>query len=357
MYEGKELDKIHSEILTEVSNEYDKTVGSFIYDVTKPVAIQFEGVYKELINLHDKLSIKNLSGDELTQRVNEQTGIIRKPSTKATTEVTVYGLEGATINVDDKVASETVTYSVQETKTIDSSGKALVLVKCDQFGSIGNVPVNSIKYFTVTLEGLTSITNESVVTNGYNAETDSELKQRYYERIRTPATSGNKYHYLNWAKSISGIGDARVFPLWNGDNTVKVVVINSDREPASSELVSEVQNYIDPGITGLGDGFAPIGASCTVESAEGVNIDISFSGALEDGYTVEDVTASLSQKLTDYLKDIAFKQDYISYAQVGSIIINTLGISDYTNLTINNGSTNLSILDNQVAVLGVVNLV
>lgn len=40
-------------------------------------------------------------------------------------------------------------------------------------------------------------------------KSDDELRDRYFEKVSLPATSGSKYHYEQWAKEISGVGDAK----------------------------------------------------------------------------------------------------------------------------------------------------
>lgn len=66
-------------------------------------------------------------------------------------------------------------------------------------------------------------------------ETDDELRARYYIKIQTPATSGNAYHYRLWSKEVSGVGDAKVYPLWNGNGTVKVLIIDSNKTGAEPD--------------------------------------------------------------------------------------------------------------------------
>ena len=48
------------------------------------------------------------------------------------------------------------------------------------------------------------------ITGGYDAETDDELRRRYFEKVRSLVTFGNKYHYINWAKEVVVVGDANV---------------------------------------------------------------------------------------------------------------------------------------------------
>jgi uncharacterized phage protein gp47/JayE len=331
-------------MLQNISDEYDKSEGSFFYDVIKPVAIELETAYLEQENILNKGFAETAEGEYLDKIVVEQ-GVYRKPPTKATTTVVVGGTENAVVNIGDKVASDIVEYSFLENKIIDSSGTVNVLVECDEYGSIGNVPAGAIRYFPVTLPGLTSVTNPEPVTNGYDGETDEELRQRYFEKVRTPATSGNKYHYRNWAKEVVGVGDAKVFPLWNGNGTVKVIIIDSNKTGADQTLVDEVFNHIEE--------LRPIGATVTVESAVELIINISVSLTIDtNNYTITDVINNIKTKITEYLKEIAFVETYISYAKIGSLILSSAGVLDYTNLTINNGTSNVLIADNEVAVLG-----
>lgn len=338
---------IQNRMLSNIDNKYDKTEGSFFYDSTKAVSIELEDGYKEQENILDKGFVETATGEYLDLKVAEQ-GLTRKPATKSTTTVTITGSEGATISQGDLVASDTVNYIVQETKTIDATLTTTVLVECEQVGTIGNVPVGAIKYFPITIAGINSVTITESVSNGYNGETDAELRQRYYDKVRTPATSGNKYHYRNWAKEVIGVGDARVFALWNGNGTVKVVLINSNKQGASTELINEVVTYIEE--------VRPIGADVTVISATEIPINIEGTLTIDtNNYTEAEVIGNIETKITDYLKDIAFVDNYVSYAKIGSLILESAGVLDYSNLTVNSGTSNISIADEEVDILGGVN--
>jgi uncharacterized phage protein gp47/JayE len=341
-------------MLSSVDDKYDKTPGSFFDDALNPAAIEFENQGTELVNVKLKLNVENLSGLELERFINQRTGINRKQATKASAEVTIYGSESASIKVGDLVASEVVNYVVKDNKTIGPSKEAAVLVECEIPGSIGNVPIGAIKYFPITIAGLTGVVNVGPVTNGYESESDEELRNRYYDKIQTPATSGNKHHYLNWAKEIVGAGDARVISLWNGNNTVKVVIIDANKQPASAELVLEVQNHIDPNITGLGDGVAPIGAFCTVISAISKDINITFTVTRDINFNLEEVKIDVKNNISNYLKAIAFKESIVSHAILGATILGSKGVLDYSLLKINTGVSNINIGNEEVAILGTV---
>ncbi|WP_018923871.1 baseplate J/gp47 family protein [Salsuginibacillus kocurii] len=346
--------EIHEEMLDDIPSKHDKRKGRFIYEATRPAATQLEKAYEAKKEVEDKLSIENLSGDELEQRIYERTGIERRSATHAIVYLDVEG--NGEISEGDIAETESGTqFEAVEDKEIDD--EAEVEFQAVEAGENGNVPADQITHLPVTLSGIDLVNNPEASFDGFEAESDEELLERYYERIQTPATSGNKNHYLNWAKEVDGVGEARVFPLWDGDNTVKVVIINADRQPASDELVEDVQEHIDPNSEGKGEGEAPIGAYVTVESADELEINVEFSATLSSGYEEEEALDNVKENITEYLYDIAFEEDFVSYAQIGSIVLNSNGIGDYTDLEVNGGTSNIDIEDEEVAVLGGVEIV
>ncbi len=349
MFKEKERNKIHDDIMQEISNEYDKTEGSFIYDATKPVAIRLEEMYKDMSIVAEKLDIEKLSAAELEQKIYQMTGLTRKAATKAIGQVEVKG--NGTVAMGSLFETESgIQFEAIETRNV--AGLALVKIQCLAEGVVGNVPANQVRRIPITIAGITEATNPQPTNNGFEAEGDKALLQRYYERIKTPTTSGNRAHYKSWAKEVQGVGDAKVFPLWAGDNTVKVVIINELKEPADSEIVEMVQGHIDPNAAGAGEGAAPIGAHCTVESAVAKLLQISFDAVLEGSYTKEAVEAAVRESLRGYFREVSFTDSYISYAIIGSLILQTSGIVDYTNLSLNGGATNIYLEENEIPVLG-----
>jgi uncharacterized phage protein gp47/JayE len=340
-------EEILSRLLSNISSEFDKSVGSFFYDTQKPLAIELESIYEKLEEILLNGFAATAKGEYLDNKVAEQ-GLIRKPATYATGSVTVMGTRGAVISKGDKVASDTLVFTVLETKYIEGSGTIIVSVECDTPGKIGNVPIGAINKFPVTISGLVSVTNETAATGGYDAETDDDLRQRYFEKVSAPVSSGNKYHYINWAKEVVGVGDIKVIPLWGGPGTVKVIIINSNGGIADTSLINEVTDKIEEN--------RPIGASVTVESAVPIEINVSTTLTLQDNVTLEEVTPKIEVLIETYLKRTAFTQDYISYAHIGGAILSVDGVLDYTDLMVNGGTQNISIAENEVAVLGEVTL-
>jgi uncharacterized phage protein gp47/JayE len=344
-------DAIQARLLSSVDDSYNKSSGEFIYDALKPVAIELESGYIQIDGILDKAFADTATGKNL-DRVVARVGTNRKLTTQSNGIVTINGIVGSSITKGELVKSDGVNFKFTDTNIIPIGGTIDVNVQCTSYGTVGNVPIGAIKYFPKTLAGLQTVTNTSAFTNGYDEETDESLRVRYYAKVQAPVTSSNKNAYKNWALSITGVGGAKIKSLWNGNGTVKVIIINSNKRAADSILITSVKNYIDPN-NGDGSGQADIGAICTVISATELAINITVT------LTIDTNTISLAQALvnigtsiTSYLSNIAFNQTYVSYAQIGSIILGITGIEDYSNLKVNNGTANITIGDEQVAVIG-----
>ncbi|AQS09692.1 baseplate J-like protein [Clostridium saccharobutylicum] len=335
-------DVIQTRLLSNVDDSYNKSQGEFMYDALKPVSIELENSYVTVDKMLDKRFADTATGKDL-DKIVKSLGLTRKATTQATTTVTVTGTVGSLINSGDLVASDTVSFKFMESKTIPSSEIIDVSVKCTSYGSVGNVPVGVIKYFPKTLAGLQTVTNKTAVTNGYNEETDAELRVRYYTKVQTPATSGNKYQFFNWALEVTGVGAAKVFPLANGKGTVKVVITDSNKQSASSDLITTTYNYIED--------LRPIGCTLSVVSATEKAINITANVSISSGLNLGTVQTAFNQSVTKYLESIAFNATYVSIAKIGDLLINTSGIEDYSDLKINGSASNVALADEEIAVL------
>ena len=76
-------------------------------------------------------------------------------------------------------------------------------------------------------------------------ETDDAFRERIFQKIQNPLTSGNKNHYIYWAKSVPNIGDAKCIPCWNGPGTVKVIVISTQKDVPVEADLQAVREYVE----------------------------------------------------------------------------------------------------------------
>ena len=353
MYEKRPVSDIQNKILNGISDIYEKAKGYFLWEITKGVAMALKDTSDRVAEDALKLDIYNLTGDELENYTYRNEGISRKPAACAVGFVRVKGK--GTVNAGDLFETDgLIGFTADEACDVD--GEADIAVTAREAGLKGNVPAESVINMPVTISGINECTNPEPMTGGYDAEGDSELLNRYLEYVRDPPTSGNIAHYKAWAKEVVGVSDAYIIPLWNGPNTVKVIIIDQKHLPADEELVQDVQEHIDPGISGTGEGQAPIGAFCTVAAAGAKTIDISAAIITAEGYDREKVKNSIKDILAGYFSDLAFRQYYISYAKIGAMILEAEGVLDYRDLLVNSLTSNIECTREEVFVLGTVTM-
>ena len=300
------------------------------------------------------LDPENLAGTDLDRYIIPRSGLSRRQATFAAGMLTVTGT--GTVRQGDLFESGGgVQFSASE--TVEISGEGQVPISCRISGAGGNLPAHSITQMPVTLQGIAACDNLQPTTGGYDEETDEAYYDRFLLKLRTPATSGNIYHYQSWALEVSGVGAVQVFPLGHGTNTVDVVLVDSNGQPAPPELVEQVQGYIDPGSTGRGEGQAPIGAQCYVEAAAEKSISVSATVSKLNTANEEVVTAGIRTALTNYLAEIVFQQDYVSFARITDRILDVEGVLDLENLQVNGSTGNIAVAARECAVLGEVTIV
>ena len=348
---------ILTRILGNVSSDLDKSEGSLIYDALSPTSIELAQQETNLDQVALKFDLSNLSGDELALRINQRTGITRIAATYANTEVTITG--NGTINIGDLVQTPGgIQFKSLVTQVITVS--ASINVQAVIAGASGMVPASQITQFPVAIAGLVSVTNVSPTQDGFDAESDPALLQRYYDYIQNPSTGGNIAAFMNLIKGFSGVGDVKVYPTWAGNNTVLLIIIDANKLPPSADLVTTAQTFMDPGIVGLGLGAAPFGAFTTVVGATANTITVGFTAVKDPAYTDAQRLTNVQNSLIAYFQSIAYTASSVSYGKIGAAIEASSGILDYSALTVNGGTANIPLSYTssltQTPVLGVVTI-
>ena len=340
-------------MLSAMPESYQKTVGFPTYDLLAAASIPMEELAAQLQETAAKLDPAKLTGEELESYIKSRSGLTRNPPTYASGILQVTG--NGTVNEGDLFESAGG-IQFAATATVEISGSGEVPISCTTPGAAGNLPAGSVTMMPVQIAGIVSVSNSDTLTGGYDAESDAAYYDRYILRLQTPPTSGNQYHYRIWALEVTGVGGVQIYPLGHGDNTVDVVLIDVDGQPADEELIGRVQTHIDPGSKGLGEGEAPIGAYCYVSGAEPKELDISMTVQTLPGAEQEAVTADVKAAVAAYLKGIAFAQDYVSYARINAAVLEADGVQDVSGLTVNGATANVAIGERQGAGLGEVSI-
>lgn len=335
MFEKMTYEKILSGMLSRVTSDVDKREGSLIYDALAPCAYELAQTYYNLDNFID-LVMGDTAVGEYLDRVVSDFGIKRKPATYAVRKIETT----APVNIGTRWGVSNTTYKITEPLTSNNYSAV-----CEQSGEIGNT-------YSGILENIDNISGVSakltdIIASGADEETDDNLRVRFYIQVQTPSTSGNADSYKKWALEVPNVGNAKVFPLWNGAGTVKVLVVDSDM--AIDDTLPEV-------VAGYIEKVRPIGAAVTVSSPIGTTIGVTAKVILDGSQSLSTVQTSFTDSLSAYLKDTVFTSYSVSYAKIGSMLLSIDGVKDYSSLLINGGTANITIDEKAIPINGTVTL-
>lgn len=242
---------ILSRMLLAIPDGIDKTEGSFIYDALAPAALELADM---AANLQDVLRFSNVSTtsrDYLDLKADEH-GLTRRAAAQATGAVTFTGANGTVIPAGTVVStsslpnSPAVEFTTDESVTI-TGGVATVAITASIAEARGNVSAATVVHLISAVVGVSSVTNVADTTGGADTETDEELLVRFYAKVRNPSAGGNVGDYLTWAFEVPGVGAARAIPVFYGNGTVLIAVLNQSKDVPSQTLLDAVLDHIsDP---------------------------------------------------------------------------------------------------------------
>lgn len=347
MYETQTKATILQRMLDASPTGIDKRQGSVTNDLLSPASIELALAYVELDNVLAFGFADTTYGPYLDLRASEY-GLTRKPTVKSVGSLTFTGPNTTAIPAGTIVSSGGITpvYFVTTAAGTISADSVTVAAEAQEAGSSGNVSIGAINTLLGDLVGVVTVTNAVNFDGGADQESDSALLSRYLDRAQHPATSGNANQYRQWALEVAGISDAKVYPVWDGAGTVKVVLLDDDKTAPTPAVVTAVTDYIET--------VRPIGASVSVVAATEDAINVSVDVTLAEGAVLSEVKAKIEVGVAAYLKTLAFTDATVRYTRIANVVLDTAGVVDYTSLTVNGGTANISIADGSVAILGTV---
>lgn len=320
-----------------------------IYNALAPAAMELEMMYIEFELILQETFADTASREYLIKRAAER-GIKPYPATYALlkgefTPTSINIPIGSRFNLNDlnyyvKAKNEDGTYQVE----------------CEELGVKGNqyfgdlIPIEYI-------DGLETAKLTELLIPGEDEEDTEDFRKRYFSSFETKPYGGNKKDYIEKTNAIAGVGSTKVTPTWNGGGTVKLTILNSNFNKASSTLIDAVQKEIDPTKDGQGLGIAPIGHIVTVDTVEEITVNISSTITFDDGYSFATLKAQIETTISAYLlelrKDWANQKNLIvRTAQIETRILSIQGIVDIADTKINGVASNLILSEYQIPVMG-----
>lgn len=352
---GTSPQEIHERMMNDLPKDIDNMPGGFPYDMTMPTAV----LASELVNFHLMRAIMvafpQYSWGDWLDLHGKESWLERHEATYASGELMVTGKPGTEIQSNrffsTAATSEVAAVEFRSTKTviIGESGTANVPVQAVLPGKISNVGADTVILQNKPIDGV-SVTNPAPITGG----TEREIDDDYYARLQLENKSegmsfiANNNDYIRWALSVDAVKECIVMQAWNGPGTVKLVLIDSNGDPANEDICNDVFEYIvspndrskrilpagSAELTVVGGTIVPVSYTCTgllydKELTNLEQIQRDFKSAVEDVY----------RKSKDLGKFV--------YHQAESIIADIQGVIDYEVFLVNDSENDIMLSEEE----------
>lgn len=342
---------IHRRMLDIIPDDIDKSEASFVWDLTRPTAMEHARIKGFEMNEAVKLIWPQFATDIYLDYHGEIRGLPRKEGIAATGLLSITGRSGTIIHKGDQFSTESVNdfpnlpfcsisdYVIPDTGSID------IEIECMEVGTVGNIPPNTVVLMVTPNTGIRSLTNRDYLSGGIDKEDDDTYRERLisYDQNRDASFIGNISDYMRWASSVNGVGSVNVIPAQDDTGLVTIIITDGNGNPATSELCEEVYNYIMSPDNPI-ERLAPINALLEVSPPETLTITITATIELKNGL-MEEVKSTFIESVKEYFKRAAMDNE-IRYTYICNILGDTPGVYDYGNVTVNGDKKNIPINSN-----------
>ena len=400
MYENQTFDTIIQRMLNDVDDDIDKREGSVIYTALAPIALELETYYEALDEVLTETFADTASYYYLAKRAAER-NIYPIEATPSTLRM-IADPPTAEIEVGDRFTSEDYELTFEVIGGDDVAGSYDIV--CLTEGIVGNlesgtlIPVDEIN-------GLESVEIQGAVIydDKGNKVLDDNGNETYKSAVIVPGVDEDRDEYINKIKENRQVGACKVMRSsiaeyvpneavnqWIADvavdsslssdvknwlssvssaiksktlssgGTVEVYILDSNMNKPSDELIKELKDTLDPA-DGGGDGLVPIGHCVHVQGAKLVNIDFDITVSLKQGYSVEDVKATVKDVIQNALTEYKNEWELNDSTELASIQFLTAIYNECSNYitnvscTLNNGQS-VTLDEISVATLGILKI-
>ncbi len=351
MFESMTFENILKSMLSNVPSSFDKREGSIIYDALAPAAAELAQLYIDL-----DFTLKETFADTSDREYLIMRAAERGFEPYSATFAIAKGVFNIEVPIGSRFSIDVFNYTVTEVISDEEHSYKLM---CETAGSEPNgytgqlIPVDYIK-------GLTQAEITEILIPGEDEEETESFRQRYLNSFDSQAFGGNIQDYKEKVNAIQGVGGVKVYPVWNGGGTVKLVIISSEYKVPSSELIQEVQTAIDPVQNqGEGLGLAPIGHVVTVEGITETVINIEAEITYDEGWSWEDIESTANDVIDNYFKELAQSwadnsNIIVRISQIETRLLDIEGVIDIQNTRLNSQTKNITLEENSIPKRGTV---
>lgn len=352
MFEAMTYDVLIQRMLDRIPDDMDKREGSVIWDALSPAALELEFLYMCLDYTLNQSFADTQEREYLIRRAEER-GIYPKAATKAVlrgdftpTELDVTGRRFS-LGTNDYVALEPM-----------EGTAGAYRMQCETAGTAGNqrfgtlIPIDYV-------DGLETASLTALLVPGEDEQSTESLREAYFASFTDIDYGGNIAGYTKMALDVPGVGAAKVTPAWQGGGTIEITILDAEFNAASSTLIDNVQQAIDPKQDGCGEGLAFIDHIVTVDTPAQIQVQVAASIDFEAGYSWEDMQGEITAAVEAYLASLRRSWAdtdgiVLRIARVESAILALEGVIDVTDTRLNGTAGNLSLPSMAIPVLEVV---
>jgi uncharacterized phage protein gp47/JayE len=334
----------------------DTREGSLIHTALSPAAVELQQAYIALDEVINESFADTETRDFLIRRCLER-GIPADPAT--------YSIRRGDFNMAVPTGAR---FSLNKLNyvvigAIDGEANAFAL-QCETAGNIGNLESGALIPIDY-IDGLTTATLTGVRIPGKDEESTEHLRQRYFSSLNALAYGGNVQDYVEKTVKLDGVSEAKIYPVWAGGGTVKLVILDAQFQAPSPALIDAVQTAIDPVPNqGLGLGIAPIGHVVTVQGVIPETIDVHLNITFKDTWDWDSIKPYVEQAIDDYFTELATGWDKVDWrndptatlivriSQIETRVLALPGVLDLQDTTLNGEAANWTLGVDGIAVRG-----
>lgn len=208
-------------------------------------------------------------------------------------------------------------------------------------GCAGNVPAESITFFSLAPVGVAKCTNTHAFTGGNDTESDEALRARVLASYESLPNGSNQAYYETEALNTEGVGAVSVLPRARGIGTVDVVIAAPSGVP-TSETVAAVQAKLEK--------QREICVDVTVSAPTTIQVPVTAAISVADGMDFSSVAARVKTAIEQYFDGTLLGKN-ILLAKLSSLVFTVDGVS---NCSVTLPTADVPVAYNQLPVAGTV---
>lgn len=318
----------------------DFAVGSVTRTIVEAPAIEIDEFYQQMVNgLTEAIPVATYRSFNFSKLdAVKASGIVVLSITAQSADVlipatTVFSFSGGSTGYS----------SLADVTILAGNTTANVLCAAVTAGTVGNIAKDQSFTVAPLPNGFVSATNPRAFSNGSDAETADQMKQRFINYVSTlqRGTIAAIEYGLGTARvydasgiQIEGVASAKVIEPYVLDITQPTGLVNAYIHngvgSTTSDLVAAAQKIVDGYTDGSGNkvpGYKAAGVVVVVAAATEVPLNVTRTITTKTGYVHSDLVSQAASVITNYISSLEVGGTF-TWAEVIELVMSIPGISN-----------------------------